>query len=127
MCSSVAANFNRGLAIHAINAKRFCTLGVGGFDGLHRDADACLATPNAHGLEDDEFRQWYHFDAEKKTLGHLAKAGKVANSSFTVVLACPSCLGCPSFSLLALLSWRRPLRWYFRAKKVLTMIQSGTV
>lgn len=25
-------------------------------------------------LQDDKHRQWYHFDAEKKTLGHLAKA-----------------------------------------------------
>eukprot|EP00435_Cladocopium_sp_Y103_P056513 s1024_g19.t1 len=25
-------------------------------------------------MQDDTFRQWYHFDAEKKTLGHLAKA-----------------------------------------------------
>lgn len=25
-------------------------------------------------LQDDQYRQWYHFDAEGKTLGHLAKA-----------------------------------------------------
>ncbi|CAE7539538.1 rplM [Symbiodinium natans] len=25
-------------------------------------------------LQDDKYRQWYHFDAEGKTLGHLAKA-----------------------------------------------------
>ena len=64
--------------------------------------------------QDDTFRQWYHFDAEKKTLGHLAKA---RDGNAWLVLAVLVCL---------LIWFRRPLRWYFRAKRVLSMIQSGT-
>ena len=33
--------------------------------------------------QDDKYRQWYHFDAEGKTLGHLAKAGELESCNLS--------------------------------------------